>query len=348
MKDVARLAGVSVSTVSRVINNTLPVEDETRVRVEDAVRKINFRPNLLARGLRSKSGNLIGLIVPEIVHESFAFFVNFAEASAERHGFNLIIGNTNNDPDKEELFVRNFIRRHVDGVIFSRVSDQSRIFRIIEESQVPFVIIDRSMQREDVPTVVMDNYGAGVMAAEHLVDLGHEEVACITGPMNIAIVRERFSGFRDTVLAKGGRLHDSHVLEGDFKFDGGKRAATTLLERRSEFSAIWAQNDLMAIGAMHEFVRHGVKVPEQMSILGLDNVTASWMVSPALTTIAQPFAAMCESAVEMILRLRAKETITEWRVTHAPELVVRETTARRAAGQAEEHASTENMRSNQF
>lgn len=327
MKDVARLAGVSISTVSRVINNTLPVEDETRVRVEDAIRKIDFRPNLLARGLRSKSGNLIGLIVPEIIHESFAFFVNFTEASVEQHGFNLIIGNTNNDPDKEELFVRNFIRRHVDGVIFSRVSDQSRIFRIIEESQVPFVIIDRSMQREDVPTVVMDNYGAGVMAAEHLMELGHRDLACITGPMNIAIVRERFSGFRDTVVAKGGRLHDADVLEGDFKFDGGKRAAAVLLRRRNEFTAIWAQNDLMAIGAMQEFIRHGVKVPEKMSILGLDNVTASWMVAPALTTIAQPFAAMCESAVEMILRLRAKETITEWRVAHAPQMVIRETTA---------------------
>jgi len=327
MKDVAKLAGVSVSTVSRVINNTLPVEDDTRFRVEEAIRKIDFRPNLLAKGLRSKSGNLIGLIVPEIVHESFAFFVNFAEASAERHGFNLIIGNTNNDPDKEELFVRNFIRRHVDGVIFSRVSDQSRIFRIIEESQVPFVIIDRSMQREDVPTVVMDNYGAGVMAAEHLIGLGHRNVACITGPMNIAIVRERYSGFRDRILSKGATLRESNVLEGDFKFDGGKRAGVTLLERRGEFSAIWAQNDLMAIGAMQEFIRGGVRVPEEMSILGLDNVTASWMVSPALTTIAQPFSAMCESAVEMILRLRAKETITEWRVAHAPQMVIRETTA---------------------
>ncbi|HUX52496.1 MAG TPA: LacI family DNA-binding transcriptional regulator [Spirochaetia bacterium] len=332
MKDVAKLAGVSVSTVSRVINNSLPVDNETRRRVEDAVLKTSFRPNLLARGLRSKSGNLIGLIVPEIVHESFSFFVNFAEASAERHGFNLVIGNTNNDPDKEEQFVRNFIRRHVDGVIFSRVSDQSRIFRIIEESQVPFVIIDRSMKREDVPTVVMDNYGAGVIAAKHLLDLGHEDLACITGPMNIAIVRDRFSGFRDTIVARGGRLPDSHVLEADFKFEGGKHAARRLLEDRIDFTALWAQNDLMAVGAMNEFISHGIAVPGDVSIMGLDNVTVSWMVNPALTTIAQPFAEMCESAVKMIVSMRAKESIAEWLVTHSPALVVRDTTSIRSSG----------------
>jgi LacI family transcriptional regulator len=346
MKDVAKLAGVSVSTVSRVINSSIPVVDETRMRVENAIRKTNFRPDLLARGLRSKSGNLIGLIVPEIVHESFALFVNFAEKSAERHGFNLVIGNTDNDPDKEELFVRNFIRRHVDGVIFSRVSDQSRIFRIIEESQVPFVIIDRSMKREDVPTVVMDNYGAGVMAANHLLDLGHEDLACITGPINIAIVRERFSGFRNTILARGAKLSDSCVYEGDFKFEGGKRAATHLLANRDSFTGVWAQNDLMAIGAMNEFLRRRVTIPRDVSIVGLDNVPVSWIVFPMLTTIAQPFAEMCESAVEMILRIRAKEPMGEWRVTHSPRMVIRETTAQLQAGRAGRRPLSANEHSN--
>jgi len=332
MKDVAEIAKVSVSTVSRVINNTLPVDAATRERVEIAIRIVDFHPNLVARGLRSKSGNLIGLVVPELQHESFTAFIKYTEESVEEHGFNLIIGNTNSDPDKEERFIRNLIRRHVDGVIFSRVSDESRIFRIIEESGVPFVVIDRSMEREDIPTVVMDNYRAGEIAATHLLEKGHREFACITGPMNIAIVRERFSGFRDTIVSGGGNLADENVAEGDFKFESGVKCAQRFARHQPKFTALWAQNDLMAIGAMNVFSNAGIGIPQQLSVVGLDNTTSSRMVVPALTTIAQPFQAMCKSAVEMILHIRAKETVTEWRVTHAPELIVRETTARRDSG----------------
>lgn len=327
MKDVARLAGVSVATVSRVMNNTVRVDEATRARVEAAIRKTNFRPNLVARGLRSKSGNLIGLIVPEVAHESFSYFLHFTEASVERRGYNLIIGNTNNDPDLEESFVRSFIRRHVDGVIFSRVSDESRLFRIIEESQVPLVIIDRSLEREDIPTVVMDNYRAGVLVAEHLLGLGHREFACITGPTNISIVRERLAGFRDTVAAGSGRLSRACVVDGGFKFEGGVKAARRLLSCRQAVTAIWAQNDLMAIGAMSELSRSGVSVPGQMSLAGLDNARVSWMVYPELTTVAQPFERMCDSAVDLIFRLKLGERIPERKIVHAPELIVRSTTS---------------------
>ena len=327
MKDVAQIARVSVSTVSRVINNTLPVDAKTRQRVEEAIRSVSFRPNLVAKGLRSKSGNLIGLVVPELLHESFTSFVKFAEESAESNGFNLIIGNTNNDPDKEERFILNLIRRHVDGVIFSRVSDESRTFRIIEESGVPFVIIDRSMEREDIPTVVMDNYSAGQIAATHLLDLGHRDFACITGRMNISIVRERFFGFRDTIAAGGGKLDENYVFEGDFKFESGIEGGRELMRRGAGFTALWAQNDLMAIGAMNEFVRSGIRIPEQVSVVGLDNTTSSRMVVPALTTIAQPFSAMCESAVELILRMRDKVELSNRRISHKPSLVVRDSTS---------------------
>jgi len=323
VKDVARLARVSVSTVSRVINNTVPVEPETRERVLSAIRDMDFRPNLLARGLRSKSGNLIGLLVPDILNESFALMSKYAEEYAERAGFALIIGNTNNDPDKEERFIRDLVRRHVDGIVFSRVSDKSRILQIIEESKIPFVIIDRSLEQEDVPTVVMDNYGAGVTAAEHLLSLGHRRFACITGPMNIAIVRERFLGFRETVGLRGGSLPDSRVYEGNFKYEAGARAVEHLA--RDQFTALWAHNDLMALGALNELQRQGKRVPEDVSLVGLDNISIAKMVVPPLTTIGQPFREMCESAVDIILRIRRGEKIPQLRVTLSPELFVRGT-----------------------
>ncbi len=325
MKDVARLAGVSVSTVSRVINDTVPVEPETRERVLSAIRDTDFRPNLLARGLRSKSGNLIGLLVPDILNESFALMSKYAEEFAERAGFALIIGNTNNDPDKEERFIRDLVRRHVDGIIFSRVSDESRILQIIKESRIPSVIIDRSLEQEDVPTVVMDNHSAGVMAAEHLLSLGHRRFACITGPMNIAIVRERFLGFQETVNRRGASIPESCVYEGNFKYEAGSRAIEQLGRQKEKFTALWAHNDLMALGALNELQRQGKRVPEEVSLVGLDNISISKMVAPALTTIGQPFREMCGSAVDIILRIRRGEKIPQLRVTLAPELFFRGT-----------------------
>jgi DNA-binding LacI/PurR family transcriptional regulator len=327
MKDVARLAGVSTSTVSRVFNGSLPVDEETRAKVEKAIRQINFKPNLVARGLRLKSANLIGIVVPELQHETFTSFIKFTEESAEAQGYNLVIGSTNTNPDTEERFIDNLIRRNIDGIIFSRVSDKSRVLKLIDSTQIPAVIIDRSLEREDIPSVVMDNYGAGRMAAEHLLSLGHERFACICGPLDISINRERLAGFGETIAGRGGVLEDRLVFEGDFKFESGGRGVDALLETGADFTALWAQNDYMAIGAMNRLIALGVPVPARVSLMGLDNIEHSWMIKPALTTIAQPFRKMCASAVDLIIRMSRKEKLELTRIVLAPELLVRETTA---------------------
>jgi len=335
MKDVARLAGVSTSTVSRVINSSLPVDEETRARVEKAISQVNFKPNLVARGLRMKSAKLIGIVVPELQHETFTSFIKYTEESAELRGYNLVIGSTNTNPDTEERFIENLIRRNVDGIIFSRVSDKSRVLNLIDRTKIPAVIIDRSLEREDIPAVVMDNYGAGRLAAEHLLSLGHRDFACIAGPLDIAINRERLAGFRETIVARGGTLADRQVFEGDFKFESGGRGADSLLDGGGEFTAIWAQNDYMAIGAMNRLIDRGLSPPGDFSIMGLDNIEHSWMIRPALTTIAQPFKKMCEQAVDLIIRLSHKEKLGIMRVVLESGLVIRDTTgAPRATGPA--------------
>jgi DNA-binding LacI/PurR family transcriptional regulator len=327
MKDVARLAGVSTSTVSRVINSSLPVDDETRAKVEKAIRQINFKPNLVARGLRMKSANLIGIVVPELQHETFTSFIKFTEESAEEQGYNLVIGSTNTNPDTEERFIDNLIRRNIDGIIFSRVSDKSRVLKLIDSTKIPAVIIDRSLEREDIPSVVMDNYGAGKMAAEHLLSLGHERFACISGPLDIAINRERLAGYREAILGGGGRLDDGYIYEGDFKFEAGGRGIDYLLEAGGDFTALWAQNDYMGIGAMNRLIARGISVPAQVSVMGLDNIEHSWMIKPALTTMAQPFKEMCAKAVDLIIRMSRKEKLDGTRIVLGPRLIVRETTA---------------------
>jgi LacI family transcriptional regulator len=328
LKDVARLAGVSTSTVSRAMNGNIPVSEETRRRVEQAVQDINYKPNLVARGLRIKSTKLLGLVVPEMQNETFISFIRFTEEAAEAKGYNLIIGSTNSDPDREERFIENLIRRNIDGIIFSRVSDKSHVLKILEKTTIPVVIIDRRLEREDIPSVVMDNYASGKMAAEHLLSLGHRHFACITGPLDIAINRDRLAGFKETVVASGAFLEDKCIFEGNFKFESGEKGIAYLLDTGARFTALWAQNDYMAMGILNYLSRHGIPVPEAISLVGLDNIQQSWMMRPALTTIAQPFRDMCREAVDIIIKRPHEDKKEKIRVTLEPELIVRETTAK--------------------
>jgi len=326
MKDVARLAKVSVSTVSRVISRSVPVDEKTRLQVEKAIRKLQFKPNLLASGLRSKSGQVIGLAVPEILHPSFNAIIKYVEESVRSEGLQLILGNTHNDFEIEAQFIESLVRRHVDGIIFSRVSDQSSILHVVNKSHVPVVVLDRALDTEDIPTVVLDNYKAGVLAAEHLVMLGHRKIACVAGHSNILLSRERLSGFSDTLRQHGIQLGHDRVYEGNFRYETGKEAVQKFFTDGVEITAIWAQSDLIAFGAMAELERMGIAVPESISVMGLDDIEFARIAVPALTTVKQPFEDMCRKAVELIMLQTRKEKLPSKRFVLAPELIVRNTT----------------------
>lgn len=327
MKDVAAIAGVSVSTVSRVINNTLPVDARTRELVECAIRKVNYRPNLLASGLRSKSGNLIGLAVPEIAHQSFDTFIKYTEEYARANKYGLILGNIRNDPEGEADFIDQLVRRNVDGIIFIRVSDESRALDMLNRTSIPYVVLDRGVSTATAPTVVMDNYQAGRLAAEHLIALGHRDVACITGPLNVSLCRDRLDGFTQRLSAAGLRLLRGDIHESDFQFDSGVRLVPKLLERDPPVTGLWAQNDLMAIGIMAGLKDHGLSVPRDFSVIGVDDIVPCRMLRPQLTTVRQPFREMSRAAVELLLReSELGERISE-KIVITTEMVVRESTA---------------------
>jgi DNA-binding LacI/PurR family transcriptional regulator len=327
IRDVAKLAGVSVSTVSRVLGDSPKVEPETRRRVEQAIETIGYRPNLLAQGLRSKSSNLLGLVVPEIRHETFASFIEYIEEEAAARGYILVTGNTHGRPEVEAAFIDILMRRHVDGIIFSRVSDRSQVLNIVAKGNTPAVIIDRCLDHEDIPVISMNNYLAGRMAAEHLADLGHRSFAVITGPQNISLCRERLKGFAEHLEQRGLLLPRRNIFEGDFKYESGVEAAKYLLENGVLFSSLWAENDLMAVGAMNTFIRAGKHVPEDISVMGMDDTTSSKMVIPTLTTIRQPFEAMCKKAVELIISMKTGEVYEERRFVLPPSIVIRESTS---------------------
>lgn len=324
IKDIARIAGVSVTTVSRVLADHPLVGKLTRARVQRAISATNYRPNLLAQGLRSGSGNVIGLVVPEILHETFATFIRCTERFCSELGFGLMVGNTGGSPEAERAFLDNLLRRRVDGIIFSRVSDRSRVIDCVEQSNTPVVILDRFLEHEDIPTVVLDNHLAGSIAAEHLVGLGHRSIGVVTGPLDIALCRERHRGFTAALRKHGLALPASHVFEGDFQPGSGHAAARAFLDRRMPITALWCHNDLMAVGAMNALLRYGLRIPEDLSVMGMDDIPLCELSNPTLTTVTQPFDEMCRRAVQLIVDLRGKRPLHERRIVLAPGIITRE------------------------
>lgn len=327
MRDVAQRAGVSVSTVSRVVNNTAPVDSKTRLRVLDAIESLNFSPNLLAKGLRSRSGFLIGLIVPEIVHYTFASFIDATEETARALGISLIVGNTRGDAAVEEQVITDLISRSVDGIVFSRVSDESRVLNRLTGTSVPFVVIDRSFDSEDIPTVVLNNEAAGSLAASHLISLGHTDIGCVTGPLNISLCRRRLRGFRRTLDLNGISLPEDRVYQGSLQPEAGREAARHFFQEQPGLTAVWAHNDLMALGFMQEARRRGVQVPQSLSVMGMDDTDSGRLVTPTLTSVCQNFAKMCSKAVDMLMVQRRGEPLKTTRVVVEPSLIIRESTS---------------------
>ncbi len=328
IKEVAKQAGVSISTVSRVINKSIPVNPKTRVRVEDAINTLQYRPNLVAKGLRGQSSKLIGLVVPEIRNShAFVSIIQFIEENSADHDYSVIVGNNHNNPDIEEKFIDTLIRRNVDGIIFSRVSDESKVLNTLNSAKLPVVIIDRSFHKEKYSSIVLNNVKAGQIAANHFLSLGHRHIACITGPSSIKLVRERLNGFRKELKDKQITLAKQNIFEGDFSFASGVVGVKHLLKKESNITAIWAQNDLMGVGVINELTKQGIRVPEDISVMGMDDIDIAKMTNPSLTSIRQPFYEISKSAVEILIKQIESKEIMNFNIVFEPALKVRESTS---------------------
>jgi len=325
IRDVARRAGVSTSTVSRVISRKIPVDKRTGERVMRAICELDYRPNLIASGLRSRSARSIGLLVPRIADPFFMQMIDYVDRCVIEHGFNLLLFNTHSDPAFEEQVLDNLLRRHVDGIIFSSVSDESRVPSLLIGVEVPVVMLDRVRDDAKLMHLVLNNRMAGELAAEHLLGLGHRRIACVTGPRTLHLCAERLAGFSECLARRGSPLEPDFTIEGDFSLDAGRSAGERLLAAQRRPTAVWAQNDVMAAGIVKAAISAGLRVPEDISVMGMDDAMIPEVVHPSLTTIAQPLKEMSERAVEMILETRAN-AVVDRRVILDPSLVARQST----------------------
>jgi LacI family transcriptional regulator len=329
MTDVARVANVSIATVSHVINGTRYVSPERAERVHAAMRELHYTPDATARSLRLGRTETLGLVIPDNGNPFFAALARGIEEAAFLAGYTTFLANSAERPDRERHYIRTLLSKRVDGLIVapSRTEDGT-LARLLEKAGIPVVLVDRDGAVPTADVVLYDNRGGGYMAARHLLELGHTHIGCVAGPPDLTTAAERLEGFRQALDEAGVPLGEGAVVQADFHFAGGREAAARLLATGEPFTALFAGNDLMAAGVIRELTDRRIAVPRDMSVVGFDDAPLAEMVVPALTTVRQPLEVMAEAAMSLLLgRLAGTADGEPVRRVLPTSLVVRESAA---------------------
>jgi LacI family transcriptional regulator len=300
IKDVAREAGVSTATVSHVINNTRYVSDEVRARVQEAIERCNYYPNAQARSLASGRSHTLGILISDIVNPFFPELVKSIEMAAFERGYDVVLANTNYDADRTSNYVRRLIERKVAGVALMTSELDTALVDELARREVSVVFLDLGSTGEHMSNLAV-NYAVGIKEAiQHLVSLGHQQIAYVSGPARLRSACKRREAFRECVAKQLPRARPA-IYEGDFKIEGGRRAAYEMLERGGMPTAVMVANDLMALGAMQEFRAAGLKIPQDVSVVGFDDIAFASLTDPPLTTICLPRMELGRRAVEALM-----------------------------------------------
>ncbi len=336
--DVARHCGVSVATVSRIVNNAdYPVSSELRARVRASVRELNYKPNLLGRYLKSNRTDEVGIIIPNISNFYYPDLIAGINDSLIHSGYNVLLCNSYRNPEYEKKQFLSLLQKQVKGIILATVGDDTSWIGEINTEGVTVVAIEQSLH---VPThrVCFNYYGGGYMAARYLVEMGHREIAFISAPLTYASRRQRLDGFRAGLRESGIELTQNYLRisdsvqedESSYEFNIGSRLAEKLMRLDAPPTAIFCINDMMAIGVIRTLQNLRIRVPQDVSVLGFDNMTISKMITPALTTIDQCTREIGSQAIELLKKGFENPSAPPETVRFKPKLVERESVARRA------------------
>lgn len=301
IREVAERANVSPTTVSHVINQTRFVSDDVKLRVQAAMKDLNYQPNALASSLRSGKTHTIGLILPDSTNPYFAEIGHKVEARAYQLGYSVILCNSQDNAEKESFYLNVLYTKRVDGIILVSVGAEVSTLKFLRERRIPVVAVDRNFPEGELDMVQGDNHRGGWLAARHLIDLGHTRIGCVTGTFQINPSSERYHGFRQALEESGLELDPALVMGGDFRPESGWQLGLQLLRQTDRPTAIFAWNDLMAIGVLRAASECGLRVPQDLSVVGYDDIELSAFINPPLTTVHQPKSEMARIAVECLV-----------------------------------------------
>jgi len=328
IRDVAAAAGVSIATVSRVLNGRPDVAAGTREAVLQAVRELGFSSNRSARALSGGRTSLIGVTVPLVDIEYFSRIVAGIADALFEHDLQIVLAPTLHLRDRAATSLARLTKGSTDGAVLILPEESNAELAALMQTGYPFVVVDPIEQLDDgVPTVSAANALGGRAATEHLLLLGHRRIGAITGVADWLASTERLSGYRSAFAAAGLLADPSLVVESGWAVEGGEEAASTLLDRHDPPTAIFAFNDNMALGALRAARSRGLRVPEDLSVVGFDDSEQATTVAPALTTVRQPLAEMGRMAVSLLVRLLESRPVQGIGIELQTRLVVRESSA---------------------
>jgi len=329
IKEVAKQAGVDPSTVSRVINNDpkLSVREQTRLRVLETIRELGYQPNSIARNLRLNTSGAIGMLIPDITNPLFPEVIKGVESCSSEKDLGLILCNTGDLHEKELKMIRFFLNRRVDGLLLASVHIRDETIAEVEKSGVPYVLVNRGNRKDAGAYVVADNAAGAKMAVRHLIDLGHRKIAHIAGFLYTDSGIERLEGYRKELNLADIHLDSEYIVEAGYSEQGGYKAMKKLLLLPDPPTAVFAVNDLTAMGAILAMNDQGVRVSEDISIVGFDDIWVGERITPALTSVKVPLYDMGYLAMNMLYQKMRGVPIEQERIVLESSLVVRRSTA---------------------
>lgn len=324
IKTIAEKAGVSKATVSYVINNKSGVGEETRQKVLKIIDELNYKPNSVARGLAGQSTEMIGLIIPDITDMFYADIIRGVELVANKLDYTINLCTTHGEQAKENKMLDYFSSGRVDGIILMVYNIDHSLLTDLKNQKIPFVLIDYSQDQDQFCNIVIDNQWGGYKATNYLIGLKHKKISYIHGIKNNIDDQNRFLGFKKAMAENDLKINNNYLKYGAYTREGGYQAAKELLSLTDRPTAVFAANDQMAIGVINAIQEAGLSVPEDISVIGFDDIEASRLMSPGLTTIRQPTYEMGKIAAKKVFSELKKNKKCSQNIKLRSKLVIRE------------------------
>ena len=324
MKDIARIAGVSLSTVSHVVNNSRFVSEEITQRVQKVIAELNYKPSLVARSLKMKETNTLGMLVTASNNPFFAEVVRHVERYCEEHNYHLILVNTDGNGENLKKHLERLLSKQVDGLLLMCAEPQDLDPQIMANIQLPMVVIDWWLQPLNADLIHENSELGGYLATKALLDAGYRKIAVVTGETSKPITASRLAGYKRAISEQNLQTQPEWVIESHFSYAGGVNAGKEILALEHRPDAIFAMSDTIAIGLYQSLLQAGLRIPQDIAVIGYDNIELAQYLAPPLSTIHQPKARLAKKAVEQLVsRIRQPDKRIE-NIQLTPELVVRE------------------------
>lgn len=322
IKDIARIAGVAPSVVSRAINNKYGVKESTRQRILEIARELNYYPNAAARSLVTRKTQTIGVMMADISEPYYSQIIKGMEFVADKTGFTLLFSNSQEQVEHSGVLQKMIQANRVDGLIIigSNIQEKGFIAKLLEK-EIPFVLIERKITDPQVNCIWVDNVEGATMATRHLIEKGHRKIAHIAGNLSFQVALERLEGYKRALHEADIEFREEYVVAGDFLTEGGYRAMKEIMKH--DCTAVFAANDATAYGAMRAIAESGLSVPHDMAVIGFDNLEFSSLTNPPLTTIHQPRYELGRISMEVLIGILRDDKPRGVKVCLEPKLIQR-------------------------